>query len=55
MPPPKYAPGSGLNPHSGYVVASLDKTLCHDYLCLVALNKQQIQWTKNYKKSTETL
>ena len=31
------------NPHPGHVVASLDKTLYEDYLCLVALNKQQIQ------------
>ena len=35
---------SGFNPHSGLVVASLDKTLYDDYLCLVASNKQQIQW-----------
>jgi len=28
----------------GHVVASLDKALYDDYLCLVALNKQQIQW-----------
>ena len=31
------------NPYPGHVVASLDKTLCDDYLCLVASNKQQIQ------------
>ena len=31
------------NPHHGHVVASLNKTLYDDYLCLVALNKQQIQ------------
>jgi len=28
----------------GHVVAFLDKTLYDDYLCLVASNKQQIQW-----------
>jgi len=28
----------------GFVVASLDKTLYDDYVCLVASNKQQIQW-----------
>ena len=33
---------SGFNPHPGHVVASLDKTLYDDYLCLVASNKQQI-------------
>jgi len=27
-----------------YVVASLDKALYDDYICLVASNKQQIQW-----------
>ena len=37
---------SGFNPHPGHVVASLDKTLYDDYLCLVASNKQQIQWTR---------
>ena len=31
------------NPHPGHVVASLDKMLYEDYLCLVVLNKQQIQ------------
>ena len=25
---------------------SLDKTLYNDYLCLVALNKQQVQWIR---------
>ena len=29
-------------PGPGHVVASLDKTLYDDYLCLVASNKQQI-------------
>ena len=29
--------------HPGHIVASLDKMLYDDYLCLVALNKQQIQ------------
>ena len=37
---------SGFNPHPGHVVTSLDKTLYDDYLCLVASNKQQIQWTR---------
>jgi len=27
-----------------HVVASLDKALYDDYLCLVGSNKQQIQW-----------
>ena len=30
------------NLHPGLVVASLDKTICDDYLCLVASSKQQI-------------
>ena len=33
---------SGFNPHPSHAVASLDKTLYDDYLCLVASNKQQI-------------
>ena len=41
---------SGFNPHSGHVVASLDKTFYDDYLCLVALNKQQI-----YVERSQTL
>jgi len=28
------------------IVVSLDKALYDDYLCLVASNKQQIQWYK---------
>jgi len=32
------------HPHRTSVAASLDKALYDDYLCLVALNKQQIQW-----------
>ena len=35
---------SGFNPHSGQVVTFLDKALYDDYLCVVASNKQQIQW-----------
>ena len=31
---------------AGHVIASLDKTLYNDCLCLVALNKQQIQRTR---------
>ena len=34
------------NPHSGHVVASMDKTLYDDYLYLEASNKQQIQRTR---------
>ena len=30
------------NQHAGKVVASLDKTLYNDYVCVVASNKQQI-------------
>ena len=37
---------SGFNPHPGHVVASLDKTFYDDYLCLVASNEQQTQWTR---------
>jgi len=37
---------SWFNLHSGHIVASLHKTLYDDYLCLVASNKQQIQWTR---------
>ena len=33
----------------GHVVASLDKTFCADYLCLVASNKQPIQWTRIHR------
>jgi len=28
----------------GHVVASLDKAIYDDYLCLVVSNKQQIKW-----------
>ena len=41
------------NPHPSHVVASLDKTLYDDYLCLVASNKQQIQWTRIRKNPEE--
>ena len=44
---------SGFNPHPGHVVASLDKTLYDDYLCLVASNKQQIQWTRIQRNPLE--
>ena len=37
---------SGFNPHPSHVIAFLDKTLYDDYLCLMASNKQQIQWTR---------
>ena len=33
--------GAGFTVHPGYVVASLDKTLYNDYLCLMASNKKQ--------------
>ena len=39
----------GFNPHPGHVVASLDKALYDDYLCLVASSKQQI-----YVRRSET-
>ena len=32
---------SGFNPQPGYNVAFFDKTLCNDYLCLVASNKSR--------------
>ena len=41
------------NPHPGHVVASLDKMLYDDYLCLVASNKQQIQWKKIWRNPHE--
>ena len=44
---------SGFNPHPGHVVACLDKTLYDDYLCSVASNKQQIQWTRIEKNPQE--
>ena len=44
---------SGFNPHPGHVVVSLDKTLYDDYLCSVASNKQQIQWTRIRKNPQE--
>ena len=34
------------NQHPGQVVAPLDKTFNDDYFCLMALNKQQIQWER---------
>jgi len=35
-----------------HVIAPLDKALYDDYLCLVTLNKQQIQW-EEVKETTE--
>ena len=35
------------------IVASLDKTLYDDYLCLVVSNKQQVQWTRIRKTTQE--
>ena len=37
-----WSQGHEFHPHPGHVVASLDKTLYDNYLCLVASNKQQI-------------
>ena len=37
------------------VKASLDNMLYDDYLCLVASNKLQIQWTKIQRNSQEQL
>ena len=42
-----------VQPHPGHVVVSLDKTLHDDYLCLVASNKLQIQWTRIQRNSQE--
>jgi len=44
---------SHLRSSSGSVVESLE-ALCDDYMCLVASNKQKINW-KEVKKSTEKL
>ena len=44
---------SGFNPHPGHVFVSLDKMLYDNYLCLVALNKQQFQWTRIWKNSQQ--
>ena len=41
----------GFNPHPGHVFASLNKTLYDDYLCLVALNKQQIYVGRSYRST----
>ena len=46
---------SWFNPHPGHIVASLHKTLYNDYLCLVASNKQQIQWTRIRRNPQKTL
>ena len=44
----------GFNAHPGHVAASLDKTLYDDYLCFVALNKQQI-YVERSQRSTGKL
>ena len=44
---------SGFSLHPGHVVASLDKTLYNDCLCLVARNKQQIQWARMRRNPQE--
>ena len=44
---------STFNPHPGHVGASLDKAFYDDYLCMVASNKQQIQWAIIRKNSQE--
>ena len=41
---------SGFSPLPGF----LGKTRYANYLCLVISNKQELQWTKKSKKSTET-
>ena len=41
------------NSYPGHVVAYLDKMLYEDYLCLVVLNKQQIQWTRTRRNPQE--
>ena len=44
---------SKFHPHPGHAVASLDKAFYDDYLCMVALNKQQIQRAIIRKNSQE--
>ena len=44
---------SKFNPHPGHVFASLEKAFYDDYLCMVASNKQQIQWAIIRKNSQE--
>ena len=39
-----------VNSHPDHVVVSLDKKLYDDYFCLVALYKQQVQWTRIQRK-----
>ena len=41
------------DPHAGHVVGPLAKTLYDDYLCLVASNQQQIQWTRMQRNALE--
>ena len=41
----------GFKPHPGHVFESLDKTLYDDYLCLVALNKQQIYDGRSHRST----
>ena len=43
----------GFNPHPGHFVAFLNKTLYDDYLCLVALNKQQIYVGRSQKSTVK--
>ena len=44
---------SKFNPRPGHVFASLDKAFYDDSLCMVASNKQQIQWAIIRKNSQE--
>ena len=44
---------SKFNPHPGHIDASLDKVFYDDYVCMVASNKQQIQWAIIRKNSHE--
>ena len=44
---------SGFNLHPAHVFAFLEKTFYDDYLCLVASNKLQIQWTRIWRNPQE--
>ena len=45
----------GFNQYSSHIVVFLNNMLSDDYryLCLVALNKQQIQWTRIQRNQQE--
>ena len=42
-----------VHPHPGHIVAFLDKMVCDDILCLVASNKQKIQWARTWGNPPE--